>query len=741
MTEPAAKQETPRAHPTNPNQVASYLIDHLLAKPGDLFSGGTLSIRSLVNLLLVLSLGDIKECLRLLLVSIVPLIKRMPSCALMLFTKMIDMRKLMSRRVQAPALIESTPENHRFTINVSDHFMLALYDYINNNKDCTFKRSVCEASVTNLKDCFTTERISDICVGVFTIMDYIDYNINILTGEPTTMRITSTVVMIQPKPSSIASYLDLFNAKQQEMLSRSTEELKKTGYNEAAFMVDIDRNAKSYTEKEIAEMVVANYPQLDYKQTCYSIGVLFALYKRVIGNYAIGNAVTQMKEGKSVYFDPHNIYKFETTKGDLRAAVMNSYKVTDTWPPYTAGDIEVAFGDLLKHGGWKPKSNTKVTSLAIEIPHTIDEGDVDPLLKKFIRDVCQFQRKDAGINVTVKIYCLLLENEVTTTESSNPAYDQWLEKRKVIEELKKDSLDTAALDAAILDIPSKTISIETSKRTITIKLLNETRKGLDTLYLRKADTDKLLTSLDQFRNKKEVLADLGLPNKLNILLYGPPGTGKSTAIQTIATYLGRNIYYMDLNNVETNQDLQMLFEYVNKNVQNGGIIVIEDIDAMTDIVLKREPRAELRVRRGGSDERSSSDDTAFSGTRECRVNQLISNGEAKLSLEYLLNILQGTLTLDDSIFIVTTNHLDHLDPAFYRDGRFDVKIELKLCDRYQIQSIYYKFLNRRLPEALLERIPEGIYSPATIIFHIKDYLFAPDVSDEEILAKFLEDSQ
>lgn len=157
-----------------------------------------------------------------------------------------------------------------------------------------------------------------------------------------------------------------------------------------------------------------------------------------------------------------------------------------------------------------------------------------------------------------------------------------------------------------------------------------------------------------------------------------------------------------------------MFEYVNKNVQNGGIIVIEDIDAMTDIVLKRESVAELRV------------------------NQLVSSGDAKLSLEYLLNILQGTLTLDDSIFIVTTNHIDHLDPAFYRDGRFDVKVELKLSDHYQIQSIYHKFLNRRIPDHLIKRIPEDRLSPATVIFHVKDYLFATDVPDEVILARFMD---
>jgi len=43
-----------------------------------------------------------------------------------------------------------------------------------------------------------------------------------------------------------------------------------------------------------------------------------------------------------------------------------------------------------------------------------------------------------------------------------------------------------------------------------------------------------------------------------------------------------------LNKVSTNAELQEIFEYVNKNVPNSGIIVIEDIDAMIGVVHKRE---------------------------------------------------------------------------------------------------------------------------------------------------------
>jgi SpoVK/Ycf46/Vps4 family AAA+-type ATPase len=119
------------------------------------------------------------------------------------------------------------------------------------------------------------------------------------------------------------------------------------------------------------------------------------------------------------------------------------------------------------------------------------------------------------------------------------------------------------------------------------------------------------------------------------------------------------------------------------------------------------------------------------------VNELLNSVDNELSLEYLLNVLQGTLTIDDSITIVTTNYIDHLDPAFYRDGRFDVKLELKLCDHFQINSIYEKILGRKLDSGLLRRIPIDTYSPATIIYHVKDYIFNQDACDDDIMAKFV----
>ena len=702
-----------------PRELADTLVSQLIEqKAGSLLSDGySFSIRTFLKLLLLLSVGDIKELVRLLLASIIPLIKRSPMLVLMLYSKVREFR-IDRAKPTCKLLHEYTPANHKLVIDVNDQFMFALYSYVTNTPSCNFERSVSRAAISNMKDRYTTETISGIQVGKVTVMDRFDYNISMLTGEPVRLSLAAEHI----KGPIIRSYTDLFSKGQQKTLIEYEIELKKKITHEK-FMNRIQINSDTYSELDIAKMVVLNYPSLNLEETCYTIGTLFRIWDTVKGERSTNACVQRMKAGLRCFFDPNHYYVFNTDKGSSNSIMTISQSSILGFSNRISNNFTYLFDNHSFEQADKPEPESKHTEpelkqITIEIPYTESAESMNLILKDFVDGVCQYQRSDASTLVSIKIYCLLLETKVSTTEIPNPKYNQWLEQKKVLEEYRHltDEIGYQApkVDISAIVIPPPTISVETSSKVIVNKLLNETKKSLDTLYLRKADANKLLTSLDQFRNKKAMLEALGLPNKLNILLYGLPGTGKSTAIQAVATYLGRDIYYLDLKNAVTNQDLQAMFEYVNKNVKNGGIIVIEDIDAMTDVVLKREATAELRV------------------------NQLISSGEAKLSLEYLLNILQGTLTLDDSIFIVTTNHIDHLDPAFYRDGRFDVKIELKLTDHYQIQSIYHKFLNRQIPEHLLMRIPENVYSPATIIFHIKDYLFAPEVSDEVIVARFID---
>lgn len=115
----------------------------------------------------------------------------------------------------------------------------------------------------------------------------------------------------------------------------------------------------------------------------------------------------------------------------------------------------------------------------------------------------------------------------------------------------------------------------------------------------------------------------------------------------------------------------------------------------------------------------------------------MNSSENSLTLEYLLNLLDGTLTYNDSIVIITTNHIDKLNLTIYRAGRIDNLIEMKKCDHYQITKIYKRFIQRNISLEVLNQISENKYTPAQIIFHLKQWVKKRQEQDQIIMMDFM----
>ena len=205
-----------------------------------------------------------------------------------------------------------------------------------------------------------------------------------------------------------------------------------------------------------------------------------------------------------------------------------------------------------------------------------------------------------------------------------------------------------------------------------------------------------------YKTNKQKLIDLGLPDKIGIMLEGLPGTGKTSTVIAVATLMKKDIYYVHLDTVTTNAELTEIFQFVN-NASNGGIVVFEDIDVMTDVVHSR------------------TDDT--------------SNSE--LTLGHILNILQGTLTKDGTVFIVTTNRIEVIDSAFCRAGRFDLVIRMQNADHYQCNEIYKNFFGKNMSEGVLKLLPEDTFTPAKFIFYLVQYIWDASVDEEKLIQNFV----
>src|SRR5882762_5941437 len=89
-----------------------------------------------------------------------------------------------------------------------------------------------------------------------------------------------------------------------------------------------------------------------------------------------------------------------------------------------------------------------------------------------------------------------------------------------------------------------------------------------------------------------------------------------------------------------------------------------------------------------------------------------TNGESRVTLSGLLNILDGVGSDDGRIIFATvrlqsfslfqsytsslcskTNHWESLDPALMRPGRFDVKVEYKLSTRQQARLLFHQLFS------------------------------------------------
>lgn len=161
--------------------------------------------------------------------------------------------------------------------------------------------------------------------------------------------------------------------------------------------------------------------------------------------------------------------------------------------------------------------------------------------------------------------------------------------------------------------------------------------------------ERVIEAIRTFEKKKAEHHRLGLPHHMGIMLHGEPGCGKSSLIHAVASETKREIFYLNLGSVEADRQLTSLLSGTRD--WSKSLLVIEDVDA-----------AGVKVNRE---------------TAEPTDNSEKGEQKSPVSLSALLNVLDGILCPDGLVVIATTNHIDRLDPALTRPGRFDHTLELR----------------------------------------------------------------
>lgn len=218
----------------------------------------------------------------------------------------------------------------------------------------------------------------------------------------------------------------------------------------------------------------------------------------------------------------------------------------------------------------------------------------------------------------------------------------------------------------------------------------------------------LVQDVRSFLDSETWYADTGLAWTRGYLFHGPPGTGKTSCGLAISHEAKMDLYNLDLNLITSNEHLSLLV----KLIPNRAIIVMEDVDAMSDVVLSRGSNAAVPSAATAAATATATATADVTNTADAALSSIAAAIESaenrtSLTLSALLNMLNGMVCGHGRIVIMTTNHVQKLDPALVRPGRIDLKVYLGPCSVGMIISLFSKFFGVD-QGVLMSRVLEGI---------------------------------
>ncbi len=203
-------------------------------------------------------------------------------------------------------------------------------------------------------------------------------------------------------------------------------------------------------------------------------------------------------------------------------------------------------------------------------------------------------------------------------------------------------------------------------------------RDLSTVVLNDGVLERILSDIALYEGARQWYKDRGLPYRRSYLFSGPPGTGKTSLVFALAGYLKRPLCVLNLGSVGSDDSL---FSALTDSPANA-IILLEDVDCANATASRDAPVPTVQPTVVGN---SVAGATAEAPRKD-------ASGVTKAGL---LNALDGILTPENRIFIMTTNFPDRLDSALIRPGRVDLHEVLDLLTPEAQVRMAEKFYGHR----------------------------------------------
>lgn len=219
------------------------------------------------------------------------------------------------------------------------------------------------------------------------------------------------------------------------------------------------------------------------------------------------------------------------------------------------------------------------------------------------------------------------------------------------------------------------------------------------------------------KNGKSDFGGFGSYN-LGVIIHGEPGTGKTMFIKSLANALQKDILIIDMKKIKTNKQ----FENIIKQNYKNCILAFDEFDSIKGVISRDRgeddkntliSNLETQKHKLLSVETSDKNDNIKNEIE--RLEKCIEEERDKLDIFNMLSILDGIEEYRGRVIVATTNHIDHIDPALIREGRFDFKFKLTKFRDEEIKQLLCKMFSDKEEIIQKRHFVNDKYTPVQIM--------------------------